>query len=86
MRFDNKTEVEGYDSDKYLEMYENAEGNTWREKLNAMRRLDDSKRIGKDNNSTIEKIGGRIRINLQFFASKEKQFGKKLENMLRILD
>lgn len=38
VRFNNKTNVEGYDPDKYLEMYENAEGNTWQEKLNAMRR------------------------------------------------
>lgn len=30
--------VEGYDPDRYLEMYENAEGDTWREKVSAMRR------------------------------------------------
>lgn len=40
VRFDNKTEVEGYDPDKYLEMYENAEGGNWKEKLNAMRRSE----------------------------------------------
>ena len=37
MRFDSNTTVEGYDPDQYLRMYENAEGDTWREKLNAMR-------------------------------------------------
>lgn len=38
VRFDARTTIEGYDPDKYLQMYENAEGNTWQEKLNAMRR------------------------------------------------
>lgn len=38
VRFDNKSTVEGYDPDKYLEMYENAEGRTPQEKINAMRR------------------------------------------------
>ena len=30
--------MEGYDPEKYLRMYENAEGSTSREKINAMRR------------------------------------------------
>ena len=30
--------VEGYDPDRYLEMYDSAEGDTWQEKVNAMRR------------------------------------------------
>ena len=38
IRFDGKSTVEGYDPDRYLEMYENAEGDTWQEKVNAMRR------------------------------------------------
>lgn len=38
IRFDGKSEVEGYDPDKYREMYDNADGNTWQEKLNSMRR------------------------------------------------
>lgn len=39
IRFDGKTEYAGYDPDKYLEMYENAEGNSPKEKMNAMRRM-----------------------------------------------
>lgn len=39
VRFDQRSGVEGYDPDKYLEMYNNAEGNTPHEKINAMRRL-----------------------------------------------
>ena len=38
VRFDGKSGVQGYDPDKYLEMYENAEGSTPQEKINAMRR------------------------------------------------
>lgn len=37
VRFNDKTNVAGYDPDKYLAMYENAEGDTWQEKLNSMR-------------------------------------------------
>lgn len=38
VRFDGQSGVRGYDPDKYLAMYENAEGGSWQEKLNAMRR------------------------------------------------
>lgn len=38
IRFDGKSNVAGYDPDKYLRMYEGAEGDTPDEKINAMRR------------------------------------------------
>ncbi len=38
IRFDGKGGVAGYDPEKYLRMYEGAEGDTPREKINAMRR------------------------------------------------
>ena len=38
VRFDNQSSVEGYNPDKYLEMYENAEGKTPEEKINSLRR------------------------------------------------
>lgn len=38
IRFNEDTEVEGYDKDRYLRMYDNADGNKWQDKLNAMRR------------------------------------------------
>lgn len=40
VRFDGKSTVEGYDPDKYLEQYENAEGRTPEEKINSMRRAN----------------------------------------------
>lgn len=38
VRFDSSTEVDGYDPDKYLKMYDEADGDKWKDKLNSMRR------------------------------------------------
>jgi hypothetical protein len=38
VRFDGKTDVAGYDPDKYKRMYYDAEGNTPKERINSMRR------------------------------------------------
>ncbi len=38
IRFDGKPDYSGYDPEKYKAMYDNAEGDTWEEKLNSMRR------------------------------------------------
>ena len=38
IRFNDSTTVEGYNPQKYLEMYEDAEGDTWEDKVNSMRR------------------------------------------------
>lgn len=38
VRFDERTEVAGYDPDKYREMYDEAEGRNSTQKINAMRR------------------------------------------------
>lgn len=39
VRFDKNTDVEGYEPEKYLDMYQNAEGDTPDEKINSMRRI-----------------------------------------------
>lgn len=39
IRFSSRTNVAGYDPDKYLRMYEGAEGSTPSEKINSMRRV-----------------------------------------------
>lgn len=36
--FNGPGEIEGYDPDKYLAMYEGAEGSSWKDKVNSMRR------------------------------------------------
>ena len=38
VRFDERDGVQGYDPNRYLKMYENADGATWQDKVNAMRR------------------------------------------------
>lgn len=38
VRFNDQTDVEGYDPDEYREMYDNAEGDNAKEKINALRR------------------------------------------------
>lgn len=38
VRFNSSTEVDGYDPDKYLKMYDEADGDNWKDKLNSMRR------------------------------------------------
>ena len=40
VRFDSDTEVEGYDPDELYERYRNADGDSWRDKVNSMRRED----------------------------------------------
>jgi len=57
IRFSEKDEVEGYDPDKYLSMYENADGRTPQQRINAMRRdayAADKISEGTDNSELIE--------------------------------
>lgn len=70
VRFDKNTNVAGYDPDKYLEMYQNAEGDTWQEKVNSMRRIQYQENKDKINaqkranyaekNVKIKQTGGKI--------------------------
>lgn len=38
VRFDGESTVEGYDPEEYLAIYNNADGDTWQDKVNSMRR------------------------------------------------
>ena len=38
VRFDDETEVEGYDPDYYKGLYDSAEGDSWKDKVNSIRR------------------------------------------------
>lgn len=70
IRFDGKSTVEGYDPDKYLEMYKNAEGDTPKEKINAMRR-----EIREQNK---DKINGQKRIAYQSRKERATEGEKKI--------
>lgn len=58
IRHDSKTEVEGYDPDKYLKMYEDADGSNSKDKINAMRRefyAENKEAINEQKRSAYEK-------------------------------
>lgn len=63
VRFDSSTKVDGYDPDKYLQMYEEADGLKWKDKLNSMRREEYQK--------NKEEINERKRIN--YAERKERE-------------
>ena len=55
--FNGKTDVAGYNPDKYYDMYHGAEGRTPKDKINAMRReayANDKKTEGSDNSELIK--------------------------------
>lgn len=56
IRFSEKDDVEGYDPDRYLSMYDNADGRTPQQRINAMRRdayAADKNKEGTDNSELI---------------------------------
>lgn len=56
IRYDSRTTVEGYDPDRYLSMYQHAEGKTPTDKINSMRRAayaEDKETEGTDNEGLI---------------------------------
>ena len=57
IRFNERTQIQGYDPDQYLSMYQSAEGRTPTEKINAMRReayAADKETEGTDNQGLID--------------------------------
>lgn len=58
IRFNDDTDVEGYDPDEYLAMYEDAPGNSSKAKINAMRReayAENSEKINEQKRSAYAK-------------------------------
>lgn len=70
IRFDGKSTVEGYDPDKYLEMYNSAKGNDSQAKINALRRANYAK--NKDS------INARKR---ELYASKKQPLNSLITNL-----
>lgn len=63
VRFDDKSTVEGYDPDKYLEMYNNAKGDSSQAKINALRRANYAK--NKDSINEQKRAAYRARKALE---------------------
>ena len=58
VRFNSDTDVEGYDPEKYLRMYYGADGNTPKQRINAMRRdfyAENKEEINKQKRDAYEK-------------------------------
>lgn len=74
VRFDSGTTVEGYAPDKYLEMYENAEGGTPEEKIASLRQ--------SLNSQNREKINAQKRA--AYAAKKQRETGEKVREYKKI--
>ena len=61
IRHSPKTNIRGYDPNKYKEMYDNAEGGTWRQKINAMRREQYAKNADEINAQKREAYALRMK-------------------------
>lgn len=60
VRFDGKSTIKGYDPDKLLEQYENAEGDRWQDKVNSLRR--ERYKVDKDKINEQKRIAYRERV------------------------
>ena len=65
VRFDNDLIYDSYDPDEYKEIYDNAEGKTWEDKLNSLRRKQ------REDPETREKINAQKRA--AYAESKNKE-------------
>lgn len=83
IRLDGKSTVEGYDPDKYLQMYENAEGKTPKDKINSMRRMlyQQSGRKIAITDQAIDKVKN-LKIN-GFTDDESKQLQEMNKKILR---
>lgn len=59
VRFDGRSSIAGYDPDKLLEQYENAEGDSWEDKINTLRR--EQYKVDKDKINEQKRIAYRER-------------------------
>ena len=69
VRFDEYTTVAGYDPDRYLEMYQDADGTSSKDKINSMRRefyAENKERINRQKRDAYEK-----RVELNSSAAEE---------------
>lgn len=84
IRFNSSTNVAGYDPDKYLQMYEDAEGKTPKAKINSLRQtLNQHKGTKVDiTNQAIEKIKP---VKIKGFTDKElNEIQEMNRNILRV--
>ena len=88
VRFDGRTSVAGYDPDEYLEIYENAEGNTPEEKINSIRakyraenrdKINAQKRANYSENKNLSAAAGTL-------PQKMKKYVPDHETRMKIIE
>lgn len=92
VRFDSNSGVVGYDPDVYKEMFDNAEGDTWEEKINSMRRANYEKNKDQINAQKRAAYAKRVETenrremkndekNNYYYAAQNVKDSKKPESM-----
>lgn len=82
IRFDGISNVAGYDPDKYREIYDNADGDTWQEKLNYMRK--EARRANKKEiNERKRELYNQPDHQMVRLAKKGNTFVVKTEDLYR---
>lgn len=74
--FNGDMEIEGYDPDKYLEMYNNAEGDSPKDKVNSLRRIDYAKNKDAINAAKRNNYAKRIEYQKLRESAKIKEKGE----------
>lgn len=78
VRFDGKSSVEGYEPEKYREIYDNAEGNTPEEKVKAIRQAEEKVR-----DSSFHTFEDPIREKIGSAYESHPKEMKRIEKMLK---
>lgn len=77
IRHDGKSNVSGYDPDKYYQMYKNAEGNSPKEKINSLRReIEEHERVANH----VVKYGEEA-LDVDFEYIKTKAYRNKFKGL-----
>ena len=73
IRFDSRTNVAGYEPDKYLEMYQNASNGGWKDKVNALQAELDGKHRDEYNARKRAEYGARREREGKTYTPREKE-------------
>lgn len=88
VRFNDRTQIEGYDPDEYLRMYQDADGKTPQQKINAMRRgfYAQNKDIVGAESSIADELIPRAKNRTEAYSLIETMFGSISDNVKSLDD
>lgn len=87
VRFNDSFSIDGYDPDRYKEMFDTVEGDTWGEKVNAMRRkqyAQDKDRINAQKRAAYAERKGKIKEQSEFTNDDSRGIIKKKSGALEM--